>query len=196
MPPPTNGALLAVEKGARMSAAEKARLQRYDRGPAAAAAAAARGGGKANERLKRSMRRGEAKLSAARRRAAQAELLLPTAAGTLEAEGMERTDRFTQAAIAAAVDEQSARKAYDVALPTHGPYRAAFTADGRRLLLGGRGGHVALCAWDGFRVLHELHLRETVRERTRHARRGHTHTHTRAHARTHTLTHARTHSGA
>ena len=73
-------------------------------------------GVRAQERLKRTIKRGEKKISQATKRAAQAEVLLPTDAGVLEAEGMERTDRFTQQQIANEVDMQTQRKAYDVTL--------------------------------------------------------------------------------
>eukprot|EP00310_Coccolithus_braarudii_P019408 CAMPEP_0183353274 /NCGR_PEP_ID=MMETSP0164_2-20130417/33159_1 /TAXON_ID=221442 /ORGANISM="Coccolithus pelagicus ssp braarudi, Strain PLY182g" /LENGTH=578 /DNA_ID=CAMNT_0025525927 /DNA_START=21 /DNA_END=1756 /DNA_ORIENTATION=- len=118
------------------------------------------------ERLNRTIKRGDAKTGLAKKRVAQAEMLLPTEAGVLEAEGMERTDRFTQQRIAAEVDLQTQQKAYDVKLDQLGPYRAAFTSNGRRLLLGGKKGHIAIARWDGFHILQELQLKETVRDLT------------------------------
>ena len=53
--------------------------------------------------------------------------LLPSTPGAVEAEGMERTYRFQQAELAAAVDVNAARKAFDLDLPTLGPYAVDFT---------------------------------------------------------------------
>ena len=159
---------LSVEgNGKRMTAAEKQRLKRYDRGEGNSSKRAG------SHKLKQRIRRGEAKIGAAAKRAAQAELLEPTEAGVLEAEGeLEHTSRFTQRQLAQAVDAQTACKAYDMTLDRLGPYRISYTADGRRLLLGGRKGHVAIVDWDGShagvhgtpRVLHEVQMRETVRD--------------------------------
>ena len=68
---------LAVEHGAKMSSAEKQRLQRYQRGKGNTARGIKQHG------LKLSVKRGEAKFAAAAKRAAQAELLLPSEAGML-----------------------------------------------------------------------------------------------------------------
>ena len=152
---------LAVEHGAKMSSAEKQRLQRYQRGKGNTARGIKQHG------LKLSVKRGEAKFAAAAKRAAQAELLLPSEAGLLEAEGpMERTDRVSQRQVAAAVDEQTARKAYNMSLDRLGPYRLNYTADGRTLLLAGRKGHLAVVDWARARVTQELQVRETVRDAT------------------------------
>ena len=158
---------LSVESnGKRMTAAEKQRLKRYDRGEGNSSKRAG------NHKLKQRIRRGEAKIGAAAKRAAQAELLEPTeAAAWREAEGeLEHTSRFTQRQLAQAVDAQTACKAYDMTLDRLGPYRISHTADGRRLLLGGRRHEVV--DWDGShagmhgtpRVLHEVQMRETVRD--------------------------------
>eukprot|EP00965_Chrysotila_dentata_P189202 6173200-Pleurochrysis_carterae.AAC.3 len=58
--------------------------------------------------------------------------------------------------VAGAVDMQTRRKAYNVSLEQLGPYRASFTANGRKLLLGGRKGHIAVANWDGFNILSEI----------------------------------------
>ena len=74
--------------------------------------------------------------------------LLAAAPGAVEAEGpMERTWRFQQADIAAAVDVNAARKAFDLSLKDFGPYRCDFTRNGRDVVLGGRRGHVAIVRW-------------------------------------------------
>ena len=131
--------LLSASDGGKMNAAERKRLSRYSRGDGNSSKGVTKPG------LKRSIKRGEAKIGAAERKAAQAEVLQPSEAGFLEAEGpLERTCRVRQSQLAAMVDEQTAAKAYEVQLPDLGPYRVAFTANGRRLLLGGRKGHVAV----------------------------------------------------
>lgn len=159
--------LMSVEHGGRMSSAEKQRYKRYDRGEANSSKSLG------NQKLKQRIKRSESKIGASAKRAAQAELLQPTEAGMMEAEGeLEHTSRLTQAQIAKAVDLQTACKAYNMTLDKLGPYRISYTADGRRLLLGGRKGHVAVVDWDGShaglqgqpRVLHEVQMRETVRD--------------------------------
>ena len=92
--------------------------------------------------------------------------LLPNAPGAVEAEGMERTYRFSQRDIADAVDINAARKAFDLSLPELGPYRVDFTPNGRDLLLGGRRGHLALVRWGDYRLISETQTRETIRDVT------------------------------
>ena len=95
---------------------------------------------------------------------AQTEWLLPLdGAGSLEAEGMERTYRFSQAALAGAADAVFSRKAFDLELPQLGPYSCAYSPNGRHLLLAGRRGHVALVEWGAGRVVAELQTREVTR---------------------------------
>ena len=90
--------------------------------------------------------------------------LLAAAPGAVEAEGpMERTWRFQQADIAAAVDVNAARKAFDLSLKDFGPYRCDFARNGRDVVLGGRRGHVAIVRWSDYRLVAEAHLRDTVR---------------------------------
>ena len=49
----------------------------------------------------------------------------------LEAEEGEKTFKFTQRQIAAAVDVASARKVFDLDLNTFGPYSISYTRNGR-----------------------------------------------------------------
>lgn len=56
--------------------------------------------------------------------------LLPAEAGSLEAEGMERTYRFKQEELQQAVDVTTARKAFDLQLNELGPYHVNYTANG------------------------------------------------------------------
>lgn len=151
--------LLSVETGAKASAAEKERLRRYSRGDGNASK------GVKKHRLKVNIKRTEKKISLAEKRAAQAERLLPTEPGGLEAEGeMEKTVRFSQHQIASALDLQSQAKSYNMKLEKLGPYRASYSADGQHLLLGGRKGHIAVVQWNGCRIRHEIQLGETVRD--------------------------------
>jgi hypothetical protein len=78
---------------------------------------------------------------AARDRAA--DMLLLEGAGALEAEGMERTFRFKQADIKAAVDVSAAKSAFDLSLPTYGPYNCSYSRSGRWEGAWGVGGKAA-----------------------------------------------------
>ena len=159
---PSDAQLLSATAGtAKMSGSEKQRLQRYSRG------AGNKSKGVVKHRLKVGIKRSEKKISDATKRAAQAELLLPTEAGVLEAETeMERTARLPQWKIAQAVDAQTKRKAYNMQLDKFGPYRCSYSANGQHLLLGGQKGHIAVVDWANARVVRELHVRETVRDVT------------------------------
>lgn len=154
--------LLSATKGtAKLSGQEKQRLKRYERGPGN------KSRGVVKHRLKLGIKRGEKKMKAATKSAAQAEILLPSEPGVLEPENeMERTARYTQRQIAAAVDQQTQRKAYNMTLDRYGPYRAAYTSNGRHLLLGGGKGHIAILDWENCRITREMHVKETVRCRS------------------------------
>jgi len=149
--------LLSASAGtAKLSKPEKKRLNtRYSRGEGNPSK------GVAKPELKRKIKRQEAKIGEAERQAAQAEVLLPTEAGYLESEDpLERTSRVRQSQLATMVDVQTQAKAYDVKLEQLGPYRISFTGNGRRVLLGGRKGHIAVAQWEGgFRVLSEIQVR-------------------------------------
>ena len=75
---------------------------------------------------------------------------------------MERTYRFSQAALVGAADATSARKAFDLQLPQLGPYCLDYTPNGRHLLLGGRKGHLALVDWQRPRLTTEIQARAHV----------------------------------
>ncbi|CAI5459803.1 unnamed protein product [Closterium sp. Yama58-4] len=97
--------------------------------------------------------------------AAQAEKwLLPSEAGYLEAEGVERTSNLCQADIVQHVGAASRRAAFDLKLPELGPYKAAYSLNGRSLLLGGRKGHLAVVDWRRCHVTTEIQVRETVHD--------------------------------
>ncbi|CAI5520985.1 unnamed protein product, partial [Closterium sp. Naga37s-1] len=97
--------------------------------------------------------------------AAQAEKwLLPSEAGYVEAEGVERTSNVSQADIVQHVGAASRRAAFDLKLPELGPYKAAYSLNGRSLLLGGRKGHLAVVEWRRCHVTTEIQVRETVHD--------------------------------
>ena len=159
---PSNRKLLSVTDGtAKMTKAEKRRLERYSRGPGN------KSKGVSKHRLKLNIKRGEKKVNEAAKKAAQAEVLLPTEAGVLEAEHeMERTARMSQRAISQAVDLQTQRKAYNMTLPKFGPYRQCYTSNGKYALLGGSKGHLVVLDWENARIQNEIHVKETVRDVT------------------------------
>eukprot|EP00798_Chlamydomonas_sp_ICE-L_P015753 gene15753-21876_t len=92
------------------------------------------------------------------------EWLLPGEAGTLEAEGVERTYNFKQEDVVKHVASGAAKKAFDLALPDLGPYNIDFTRSGRYMLLGGRRGHLAIMDWQKAKMVTELQVAETTRD--------------------------------
>jgi hypothetical protein len=120
-----------------------------------------------DKKLRGSLERTDKKYEQAIAEAARAEILLPAARGALEAVGpMDRTYKFTQAAIGDEVDVQTRRKMYDLKLDQFGPYAMDYSRSGRHLLLAGSMGHVALLNAHTFRLQTEFHLKETVRDVT------------------------------
>ncbi|RUS28089.1 hypothetical protein BC938DRAFT_482344 [Jimgerdemannia flammicorona] len=122
-------------------------------------------------RLKSNIKKQEKKLHDAAYKAASSELLLTEDAGYLEAEGMERTYKFTQTQLANNLDINSSKKVgqrfpfiFDLKLNDFGPYSINYTRNGRHLLIGGRKGHVATFDWQTGKLGCELHLKETVRD--------------------------------
>ena len=116
-----------------------------------------------NKRFKRSLKHANKKNREGAETAARAEILLPSEAGYLEAEGVDRTWRFSQSDIKSAVDERSAKKSFELNLDQFGPYSADYTRNGKYLLIGGRKGHVALIDWAKMSISTEIHVRETIR---------------------------------
>lgn len=96
--------------------------------------------------------------------AAKAEILLPSEAGYLEADKMERTWRFSQDSLKEHIDARSCRKMFSLDLDQFGPYCLDYTKNGRHVVLAGRKGHVAHMELEKFKLRNELHLRETVRD--------------------------------
>mmetsp|Transcript_23008 Transcript_23008/g.74982 ORF Transcript_23008/g.74982 Transcript_23008/m.74982 type:complete len:553 (-) Transcript_23008:45-1703(-) len=117
-----------------------------------------------DRKLKGQLERTEGELERVTATAAKVERwLLPSEAGVLEAEGMERTWRFSQQEVAEATDVASSRRAFDLELPELGPYKLAFTRNGKHLLLGGWKGHLASFDWQRARLATELQVREELR---------------------------------
>ena len=96
-------------------------------------------------------------------RAAKSEILQPHEAGFLEAEGMEKTFKFTQSVIKENVDKASARKIFDLKLE-YGQYKLRYSRNGKHLLMGGQKGHLAMMDWASGKLKTELYVNETVRD--------------------------------
>lgn len=90
--------------------------------------------------------------------------LLPSEGGFLEAEGLEKTWRIKQEAIAHEVDISSSRNQYDIVLPDFGPYSLDFTSSGRYMAVAGRKGHLAIMDMKNMSLIRELQVREKVRD--------------------------------
>eukprot|EP00794_Sanderia_malayensis_P016154 gene16154-17777_t len=117
-----------------------------------------------NKKLKSKLKNYEANFSKAAKQAARAELLLPEETGYLEAEGLEKTYKFSQREISKSVGIASAAKSFELKLDTFGPYRINYTKNGRFLLIGGLKGHLATMDWSSKRLGCEFHVQETVRD--------------------------------
>lgn len=117
-----------------------------------------------DKKLRGNLKRLEYKFKAAATNAKDAEMLLGEERGYLEAEGMERTYKFSQKELVKAVDVSTAQKGFDLKLPLFGPYSMDYTRNGRYLLLGGLKGHVAAFDWRDGKLATELQLHETVRD--------------------------------
>ncbi|EPX72123.1 U3 snoRNP-associated protein Utp7 [Schizosaccharomyces octosporus yFS286] len=92
------------------------------------------------------------------------ELLRVDEPGYLEAEGLEKTYKFSQNQISPNVALETATKSFSLGLDKFGSYNFDYTRDGRMVLLGGRKGHVAAFDWRNGKLLTELHLQETIRD--------------------------------
>lgn len=94
-------------------------------------------------------------------------------AGMIETEDlMERTARLTQREIRNSISVEAAHKSFSLDLSGgktnvgRGPYRCAYTRNGRHLLLGGRKGHLAALDWQTGKLMCEIDVHETVRDVT------------------------------
>jgi U3 small nucleolar RNA-associated protein 7 len=84
----------------------------------------------------------------------------------LEAEGIEKTYKFTQNQLSENVDLNTAKKIFNLDLPDFGPYRMNYTRNGRNLLLGGQKGHIATMDVLRMRLTCEFHANDLVRDVT------------------------------
>ncbi|KAK9454284.1 WD40-repeat-containing domain protein [Dipodascopsis uninucleata] len=116
-----------------------------------------------DRKLRANMKRVDQRFKEAARAAKSTELLLQEEAGFLEAEGMEKTYKVTQEDLRKQVDVTTAQRGFELKLDHFGPYRLDYTRNGRKLLLGGRKGHVAAFDFREGSLDTELHLGETVR---------------------------------
>lgn len=90
--------------------------------------------------------------------------LLPSEGGFLEADGIEKTWRIKQEAIANEVDILSLKNQFDMVLPELGPYTLNFTPSGRYMAIAGRKGHIGILDVKNMDLLKEFQVRETVRD--------------------------------
>ncbi|KAF3911499.1 hypothetical protein ABW20_dc0107234 [Dactylellina cionopaga] len=116
------------------------------------------------KRLRENMKRMEHKFREGAIQAKAAELLLEETPGYLEAEGLEKTYHFKQPDIQKEVDIGTAKKGFELKLPTFGPYCIDYNRTGTDLLIGGRKGHVAAFDWRSSSLYTELQLNETIRD--------------------------------
>ncbi|XP_064395157.1 uncharacterized protein LOC135342363 [Halichondria panicea] len=117
-----------------------------------------------DKKLRRFIKESDGQHKRAAKKAARSELLLQEEPGYLEAEQMERTYRFKQEDIAAAVPLASSVQYFDLKLDTFGPYSINYSRNGSHLLLGGQKGHLATVGWKEKKLGAEFHVRETVRD--------------------------------
>ena len=57
---------------------------------------------------------------------------------------------------------ETAKKGFELKLEGFGPYGVDYSRNGRKLLLAGRKGHVAVMDWQAGQLGCEIHLHETV----------------------------------
>ncbi|KAJ3108209.1 Small subunit (SSU) processome component [Phlyctochytrium bullatum] len=116
-----------------------------------------------DKKLKGTLRKIGKKYEDAAKKAARSEKLQLEEAGFLEAEGMERTYKFTQKELEENVDMATQRKMFALDLDVFGPYHLDYTRNGRHLLLAGQKGHISTFNWETKALGCEFHVRETIR---------------------------------
>uniref|UniRef100_K3WHJ3 BING4 C-terminal domain-containing protein n=1 Tax=Globisporangium ultimum (strain ATCC 200006 / CBS 805.95 / DAOM BR144) TaxID=431595 RepID=K3WHJ3_GLOUD len=117
-----------------------------------------------DKKLKGTLTRTSQKHQQAAISAAKSEILLPSDAGLLEAEGLERTYKFTQAQLAENVDQNTARKIFSLDLPDYGAYRVRYTRNGRNMLLGSEKGHLAILDTLRMKLTCEFQANDLIRD--------------------------------
>ena len=185
------GSTAADGKEVAMSASEKrlrAARKKYIRN----VAAGKRGMGKIKDKkLKAKLKAVSNESKAAADALAEAEILLPSSAGFIEVENeMERTYKVTQKEIKESVDKLSANRAWNldrVLDAERGPYRSAYTQNGRYLVIGGKGGDLRLldCGLQKMDTEHKTLCEVDVNEEVRDVTFMHNHTFLRRHWRKH-----------
>lgn len=93
--------------------------------------------------------------------AARTELLLTEESGFLLPDEDEHTSEISQVQIRNAVDITSATKHFDLSLQ-FGPYAISYLRNGRKLLMGGRKGHIAAFDWVTKNISCEINVMESV----------------------------------
>ncbi|KAL4127848.1 hypothetical protein PRIC2_006845 [Phytophthora ramorum] len=117
-----------------------------------------------DKKLKGSLLRANEKKKLAAESAAKSEILLPDQVGFLEAEGLEKTYKFTQKQLADNVDLNTARKIFGLDLPDYGSYRVKYTRSGRNMLLGSQKGHLAMMDALRMKLTCEFQANDLVRD--------------------------------
>ncbi|KAL3674702.1 hypothetical protein V7S43_000640 [Phytophthora oleae] len=117
-----------------------------------------------DKKLKGSLQRANEKHKLAAESAAKSEILLPDQAGLLEAEGLEKTYKFTQQQLADNVDINTAHKIFSLDLPDYGAYRVKYTRNGRNMLLGSQKGHLAQMDTLRMKLTCEFQANDLVRD--------------------------------
>jgi U3 small nucleolar RNA-associated protein 7 len=97
--------------------------------------------------------------------AARSEILLPEETGFLQPAKGDSTTEITQVQIKSSVDITSATKQFDLSLQ-FGPYAINYLRNGRKMLIGGRMGHVAAFDWVTKQLTCEMNVMESVHDVT------------------------------
>ncbi|KAK4435887.1 putative U3 small nucleolar RNA-associated protein 7 [Sesamum alatum] len=151
--------IAAAELVKGVSEEEEMKVQKYLRGEAADL------GALQDKKLKGQLAVREELYGKSAQAAAKAEKwLMPSEGGYLEVEGIEKTWRIRQEAIAGEVDILSSRKQFDIVLPELGPYTLDLSLSGRYMVAAGRKGHLALVDMKNMDLIKEFQVRETVRD--------------------------------
>lgn len=95
------------------------------------------------------------------KQAARVEILLPEESGFVEAEKDEFTSQFHQVEIKSSVDITSATKHFDLNLE-FGAYSLKYSRNGRKMVIGGRRGHIAAFDWVTKDLTCEMNAMESV----------------------------------
>ncbi|KAG7400768.1 hypothetical protein PHYBOEH_004574 [Phytophthora boehmeriae] len=117
-----------------------------------------------DKKLKGALLRADEKQKLAAESAAKAEILLPDQVGFMEAEGLEKTYKFSQSQLRDNVDLNTAHKIFSLDLPDYGAYRVRYTRNGRNMLLGSEKGHLAMMDTLRMKLTCEFQANDLVRD--------------------------------